>query len=74
MHDTPDAEELSFEQVVERLAQRTLLPVNVLPRDAFVARRIPGSLHLPLRTLQDEAPLKLPDKSLQVLVYCTGFG
>lgn len=74
MHDSPDAEELSFEQVVERLAQQTLLPVNVLPLDAFSARRIPGSLHLPLSTLQDEAPRRLPDKSRQVLVYCTGFG
>lgn len=74
MHGPPEAEELPFEQVRERLAQRTLQPVNVLPRDAFSARRIPGSLNLPLGSLQDDAPRRVPDKSSPLLVYCTGYG
>lgn len=74
MHGLPEVEELSFEQVVERLSRRSLLPVNVLPRDAYSARRIPGSLHLPLGTLQEDVLRRVPDKSSPLLVYCTGYG
>ncbi|MFN7965182.1 MAG: rhodanese-like domain-containing protein [Acidobacteriota bacterium] len=74
MGDGHAAEELSFRQVQRRLAAGTVLPVNVLPREAFLARRIPGSVSLPLQTLPSDAPRVLPDRSAELLVYCTGFG
>lgn len=74
MAQIDDAEELSFEQVVAGLRERTLLPVNVLPVEAFRQRRIRGSVNLPLQSIRTQAAWRLPDTSAELLVYCTGFG
>ena len=56
--------------MVARLLDPSLTIVNVLPREAWEARRIPGSLSLPLAEISDRAAATLPDRNADIAVYC----
>jgi rhodanese-related sulfurtransferase len=44
--------------------------LNVLPRAAFEAGRIPGSLNLPLAEVAERSGEVLPDRGQEIVVYC----
>jgi rhodanese-related sulfurtransferase len=62
--------EISRGEILRRLGDRTLAIVNVLPREAFQAGRIPGSISLPLADIREQAPRLLPDRDQELAVYC----
>lgn len=65
-------EEMSREELASRLADPSLVVVNVLPREAFAVARIPGSRSLPLADVAARAPRLLPDRRAEIAVYCGG--
>lgn len=66
-------DEISREEIKRRLADPSLVLLNVLPREAFEEARIPGSLNLPVAEVRQRARQVIPDVSREVAVYCGGF-
>lgn len=62
--------EISREEVLARLRDPSLVTLNVLPREAFAAEHIPGSVNLPVSEINERAREVLPDKSREIAVYC----
>ena len=62
--------QISREELVARLDDPSLTIVNVLPVEAWRAKRIRGSLSLPLAELPARAAAVLPDKRADIAVYC----
>ena len=62
--------QISRDELVARLHDPTLTIVNVLPREAWAAKRIPRSLSLPLAELEARASAVLPDRRADIAVYC----
>ncbi len=54
---------------VRRLVAEGAQLVEVLPREAFDERHLPGAIHLPLRKIDAEARAAL-DPDRPVVVYC----
>lgn len=63
---------ISRAEILRRLDDPTLTPVDVLPRETFLAGRIPGSIGLPLGEIPERARRALPDPSQELAVYCAG--
>jgi len=65
-------ETVNREQVLQRLKDPKVTIVNVLPREAFIASRIPGSISLPLDEVAERARTVLPDRNADIIIYCGG--
>ncbi len=58
-------------QLKEKIGtRRKFALVNVLPEMYFKAKHIPGSINMPVDDIEKEAGKKLPDKSMEIVVYC----
>jgi len=44
--------------------------VDVLSKDSFEAKHLPGSKNIPVDELEEKAETELPDKDKEVIVYC----
>ncbi|MCI0371516.1 MAG: rhodanese-like domain-containing protein [candidate division NC10 bacterium] len=64
--------EISRDEIHARLGDPSLLLLNVLPRAAFAAGHIPGSLSLPVPEIPERAREVLSDGAREVAVYCAG--
>lgn len=62
--------QIPLDELVARLRDPSLTIVNVLPKEAFAARRIQGSLSLPLADIALRAAVVLPDRRADIAVYC----
>lgn len=62
--------QIDRDEMIRRLDDPSLTIVNVLPREAWRAKRIRGSLSLPLAELKDRAASVLPDREADIAVYC----
>jgi rhodanese-related sulfurtransferase len=47
--------------------------VNVLPAEAYTAKRIKGSINIPLKEIAALAPKIIPDKDAEVVVHCANY-
>jgi len=45
--------------------------VETLPRTAYDHAHLPGAINLPPDVVEQLAPALLPDKSAEIVVYCT---
>jgi rhodanese-related sulfurtransferase len=68
--DTPQVPQISRGELVARLHDPSLTIVNVLPREAWLAEHIPGSLSLPFAEIPQRAAAVLPDRNADIVVYC----
>jgi rhodanese-related sulfurtransferase len=62
--------EISREELLRRLHDPSLSLVDVLPREAFLAGHLPGSISLPVAEIASRAREVLPRTSLEIAVYC----
>ncbi|HYV38641.1 MAG TPA: rhodanese-like domain-containing protein [Gemmataceae bacterium] len=44
--------------------------VETLPESAFLKAHLPGAIHLPPDRVRELAPQVLPDKNVDIVVYC----
>ena len=61
-------DEISREELSERLDAVTL--VEALPRPAFRRLHLPGAVNLPKGDVARLAPVLLPDRDAEIVVYC----
>jgi len=45
--------------------------INVLSKDSYEVKHIPGSKNIPVDELEERAKTELPDKNKEVIVYCS---
>ena len=65
--------EISREEFRRRLNDASLTILDVLPAESYAAGHIPSALSLPLHTIASKAPELLPDRSVEIIVYCGKF-
>jgi len=68
-----DIPEISREEVRQRLHDPSLLIVDVLPRQSYLAEHIPGAISLPLAEIESRAREVLPDLTAELAIYCAKF-
>jgi len=66
----PAVPQISREELVARLHDPSLTIVNVLPREAWKALRIQGSISLPVADIDARSAAVLPDRDADIAVYC----
>lgn len=69
---TQEIPEVGREEILRRIGDLSLVLVNVLPLEAWIGGRIPGSLSLPLAEVTSRARQLLPSLGQEVVVYCGG--
>lgn len=62
--------EISRDEILSRLRDPSLVVLNVLPREAFVAAHISGSISLPVSEVSRRARELLPNSAQEIAVYC----
>lgn len=64
---------LTREQLKEKLDKNTNLKlVNVLPKEKFEEKHIPGSINIPVTDIENTVLQRL-DKKDEIIVYCADF-
>jgi rhodanese-related sulfurtransferase len=61
--------EIHDRRAVQALMDAGAQVVEVLPREEFEEDHLPGAIHVPLSTIETEAPRRL-DPGRPVVVYC----
>jgi len=64
--------EVSREELIGALRRGRVTLVDVLPRESFAARHIPGALSLPVADIPTRAAQVLPNRDAPIVVYCGG--
>ena len=67
---SPEGTGISREEVARRLADPSLVVVDVRASDLYAEGHIPGAINLPLADLEAGAARLLPDRERQIAVYC----
>jgi len=62
---------ITREELLKRLGM-TSRPVLIeaLPESHFRGGHLPGALHMPQDSVRDRAPIVVPDRATEVVVYC----
>lgn len=68
--DAPDVDEVSREELVERMRTGEVQVVDVRPTAEYDAGHLPGALHVPFDELTDH--LDALDPRVEVVAYCRG--
>ena len=66
----PETPEILREELHRRLHDPALTVVDVLPESSYVEWHIPGAISLPLELIGSHARELLPDRDVEVVVYC----
>jgi rhodanese-related sulfurtransferase len=66
-------DEISRDELYQRLGDASLVVVDVLPKESYDAAHIPGAINLPLAELAVRAPQVLPGRASEMAVYCASF-
>ncbi len=70
---TQRVETVDYAEFRRRLADPSVVVVDVLPATTFRHSHILGAKNLPLADVFDLAPDVLPDKQREIVLYCAGF-
>ena len=66
-------QKLTKEQLKDKLDNNTQIKlVNVLPKESFEEKHIPGSINIPVTDIENIVPQRL-DKNDEIVVYCADF-
>jgi rhodanese-related sulfurtransferase len=72
VNSLPQPQALTFEEVQARLEHPDFTLVDVMPEAGHLAGRLPGALNLSLEHLPGTAARLLPDRTVEIGVYCAG--
>ncbi|MBV8359285.1 MAG: rhodanese-like domain-containing protein [Deltaproteobacteria bacterium] len=66
-------DQISREELYRRFGDASLTVVDVLPKEAYNGGHIPGAINLPLAELAARAQEVLPNRTIEIAVYCASF-
>jgi hypothetical protein len=64
--------EISRDELLRSLRDRTITLVDVLSPESFAATHIPGAISLPVLDIARRAATVLPDHRARIVTYCGG--
>lgn len=67
---TAPVPELSWDALLRRLRDPSVVLVDALPPESYANGHIPGARSLPVSDVKARAHEVLPDKGAEVVVYC----
>jgi rhodanese-related sulfurtransferase len=68
-----DTREIDVSELERRLAApQPPIVAEILPPESFASGHLPGAINLPLQGFASAAAALLPDKSSEIVVYCSG--
>ncbi len=71
--NSPNAHEISRDELRDRLRDPSLTIVDVLPQASYVEAHIPRAINIPLEQIPTSAREMLPDLHADIAVYCGKF-
>lgn len=63
---------ISREEILERLQDRALAIVNVMPKETFADGHIPGSINLPVADIDSKVRQFISNLAQEIAIYCAG--
>ena len=63
---------ISRDELRARLRDRSLIILDVLPKEAYAEAHIPGAINLPVAQIESNAGQLIANLAQQVVVYCGG--
>jgi rhodanese-related sulfurtransferase len=63
---------INREEILARLEDRALVILNVMPKETFADRHIPGSINLPIVDVEGRARQLIANFNQEIAVYCAG--
>jgi rhodanese-related sulfurtransferase len=63
---------MARDELIGALRSGRIVLVDVLSRESFAARHIPGAINLPVADIPRRAPEVLPDRHAPIVTYCGG--
>lgn len=63
---------ISRDELRARLRDRSLIIVDVLPKEAYAEAHIPGALSLPVAEIEAKARQRISNLNQEIVVYCGG--
>jgi len=65
--------EMTHQELIAKIHERApFILVEALPPQYYDAGHLPGSINLPLDSLEAQAADLMPDKDTEIVVYCSG--
>ncbi|MEX0920124.1 MAG: rhodanese-like domain-containing protein [Candidatus Pacearchaeota archaeon] len=62
---------ISAQQLKKKLDEKEgFVLVDVLSKESFDSKHIPGSINIPVGEIEERAPKEIKDKDKEVVVYC----
>ena len=55
-----------------RLTDRSLIVLDVLPKESYADAHIPGAMNLPVAQIESSAGQLIPNLAQEIVVYCGG--
>ena len=72
IHNTIRRSAISRDELLARLQDRTLVIVNVMPKETFADGHIPGSINLPVAEIESCARQLISNLAQEIAIYCAG--
>ena len=63
---------VTLDQLRTRMRDHRVVILDVLSPEAYAHGHIPGALNIPVKDIRARAPVELPDRNQEVIVYCGG--
>ena len=63
---------LALDGLRTRMRDHRVVILDVLAPEIYAKGHIPGAINIPLEELHERAPLELPDRQREIIVYCAG--
>ena len=63
---------VTLEQLRTRMRDHRVVILDVLSPEAYAHGHIPGAINIPAKEIRQRAPVVLPDRNQQIIVYCGG--
>lgn len=63
---------VTLDDLRTRMRDHRVVILDVLATEIHAKGHIPGAINIPLEQLRERAPVELPDRQREIIVYCGG--
>jgi rhodanese-related sulfurtransferase len=63
---------VTLDDLRTRMRDHRVVILDVLASEKYAKGHIPGAINIPVKDIPARAPIELPDRSQEIIVYCGG--
>ena len=63
---------VTLDDLRTRMRDHRVVILDVLSHEAYRNGHIPGAVNIPVVEIRERAPVELPDRNQEIIVYCGG--